>query len=91
MNETATLEQAEQELLLTEKRKSWKNNITDAIDLLDEQERLVMALHYHEELTLLEISQVLDIPLSKVKIIRDKTLKVFLQCQVLNVDRRSSD
>ena len=91
MNETATLEQAEQELLLTGKRKSWKNNITDAIDLLDEQERLVMALHYHEELTLLEISQVLDIPLSKVKIIRDKTLKVFLQCQVLNVDRRSSD
>ena len=91
MNDTATLEQAEQELLLTEKRKSWKNNITDAIDLLDEQERLVMALHYHEELTLLEISQVLDIPLSKVKIIRDKTLKVFLQCQVLNVDRRSSD
>jgi RNA polymerase sigma factor (sigma-70 family) len=91
MNETATLEQAEQELLLTEERKNWKNNITDAIDLLDEQERLVMALHYHEELTLLEISRVLDIPLSKVKIIRDKTLKVFLQCQVLNVDRRSSD
>jgi RNA polymerase sigma factor (sigma-70 family) len=91
MNETATLEQAEQELLLTEERESWKNNITDAIDLLDEQERLVMALHYHEELTLLEISQVLDISLSKVKVIRDKTLKVFLQCQVLNVDRRSSD
>jgi RNA polymerase sigma factor (sigma-70 family) len=91
MNETATLEQSEQELLLTEERKSWKNNITDAIDLLDEQERLVMALHYHEELTLLEISQVLDISLSKVKVIRDKTLKVFLQCQVLNFDRRSSD
>ena len=91
MNETATLEQTKQELLLNEERKSQKNNITDAIDLLDEQERLVMALHYHEELTLLEISQVLDIPLSKVKIIRDKTLKVFLQCQVLNVDRRSSD
>ena len=91
MNETATLEQAEQELLLTEERKVWKKNITDAIDLLNEQERLVMALHYHEELTLPEISQVLDIPLSKVKIIRDKTLKVFLQCQVLNVDRRSSD
>lgn len=91
MNETATLEQAEQELLLTEEQKSWKNNITDAIDLLDEQERLVMALHYHEELTLPEISQVLDIPLSKVKIIRDKTLKVFLQCQILSADRRYSD
>ena len=82
MNETATLEQAEQELLLTEERKVWKKNITDAIDLLDEQERLVMALHYHEELTLPEISQVLDIPVSKVKIIQDKTLKVFLRCQL---------
>ncbi len=91
MNETATLEQAEQELLLTEERKIWKNNITDAIDLLDEQERLVMALHYHEELTLPEISQVLDIPISKVKIIRDKTLKVFLQCKLLNAEERYRD
>ena len=91
MNETVTLEQAEQELLLTEERKSWKNNITDAIDLLDEQERLVMALHYHEELTLPEISQVLDIPISKVKIIRDKTLKVFLQCKLLNAEERYRD
>ena len=91
MNETATLEQAEQELLLTEERKIWKNNITDAIDLLDEQERLVMALHYHEELTLPEISQILDIPISKVKIIRDKTLKVFLQCKLLNAEERYRD
>ena len=91
MNETATLEQAEQELLLTEERKIWKNNITDAIDLLNEQERLVMALHYHEELTLPEISQVLDIPISKVKIIRDKTLKVFLQCKLLNAEERYRD
>ena len=91
MNETAILEQAEQELLLTEERKIWKNNITDAIDLLDEQERLVMALHYHEELTLPEISQVLDIPISKVKIIRDKTLKVFLQCKLLNAEERYRD
>jgi len=91
MNETATLEQAEQELLLTEERKVWKKNITDAIDLLNEQERLVMALHYHEELTLPEISQVLDIPISKVKIIRDKTLKVFLQCKLLNAEERYRD
>ena len=91
MNETVTLEQAEQELLLTEERKIWKNNITDAIDLLDEQERLVMALHYHEELTLPEISQVLDIPISKVKIIRDKTLKVFLQCKLLSAEERYID
>jgi len=86
MNETATLEQAEQKFLLTEERKIWKNNITNAIDLLDEQERLIMALHYHEELTLPEISQVLNIPVSKVKIIRDKTLKVFLQCKLLNAE-----
>ena len=91
MNETVTLEQAEQELLLTEERNIWKNNITDAIDLLDEQERLIMALHYHEELTLPEISQVLDIPISKVKIIRDKTLKVFLQCKLLNAEERYRD
>ena len=91
MNETATLGQDKQELLLTEELKNWKNNITDAIDLLDEQERLVMALHYHEELTLPEISQVLDIPISKVKIIRDKTLKVFLQCKLLNAEERYRD
>jgi RNA polymerase sigma factor (sigma-70 family) len=78
MNETAILPQAEETFLLPEDRESWKENITDAIDLLNEQERLVMALHYHEELTLPEIAQVLDIPISKVKIIRDKTLKQLL-------------
>jgi RNA polymerase sigma factor (sigma-70 family) len=91
MNETATLGQDKQELLLTEELKNWKNNITDAIDLLDEQERLVMALHYHEELTLSEISQVLEIPVSKVKIIRDKTLKVFLKFQPLDADPKHND
>ena len=88
MNEIATLEQVEGTHLLTEDQKIWKSNITDAIDLLDEHERLVMALHYHEELTLPEIAQILDIPVQKVEIIRDKTLKVFLQCKVLNADRR---
>ena len=44
MNEIATLEQVEDTHLLTEDQKRWKSNITDAIDLLDEHERLVMAL-----------------------------------------------
>jgi DNA-directed RNA polymerase specialized sigma subunit len=39
---------------------------------------VVMALHYHEELTLPEIAQILDIPISKVKKIRDTTLQKFL-------------
>lgn len=76
MNETAILTQ--EQVLSPEDRESWKADIAEAIDKLDQQERLVMALHYHEELTLAEISQVLDIPISKVKKIRDKTLQKFL-------------
>ena len=76
MNETAILTQATS--LSPEDRASWKVDIAEAIDRLDEQERIVIALHYHEELTLPEISQVLDIPISKVKKIRDKTLQKFL-------------
>ncbi|MBC8285979.1 MAG: hypothetical protein H8E42_00745 [Nitrospinae bacterium] len=78
MNETAILTQADEASLSPEDRESWKADIAEAIDLLDEQERLVMALHYHEELTLPEIAQVLDLPISKVKKIRDKTLQKFL-------------
>ena len=78
MNETAILTQADEASLSPEDRASWKADIAEAIDLLDEQERLVMALHYHEELTLPEIAQVLDLPISKVKKIRDKTLQKFL-------------
>lgn len=76
MNETATLTCAAS--LSPEERENWKADIAAAIDRLDEQERLVMALHYHEELTLPEISQVLDLPISKVKKIRDTTLQKFL-------------
>ena len=78
MNETAILTQADEASLSTEDRENWKADIAKAIDRLDEQERLVMALHYHEELTLPEIAQILDIPISKVKKIRDKTLQKFL-------------
>ena len=78
MNETEILTQADEASLSPEDRKNWKIGIAKAIDRLDEQERLVMALHYHEELTLPEIAQILDIPISKVKKIRDTTLQKFL-------------
>jgi RNA polymerase sigma factor (sigma-70 family) len=78
MDETTVLKQANQASLSPEDRENWKIDIAKAIDRLDEQERLVMALHYHEELTLPEIAQILDIPISKVKKIRDKTLQKFL-------------
>jgi RNA polymerase sigma factor (sigma-70 family) len=78
MNETAILTQADEASLSPEDRENWKADIAEAIDRLDEQERLVMALHYHEELTLPEIAQILDIPISKVKKIRDTTLQKFL-------------
>ena len=78
MNETAILTQADEASLSPEDRKNWKIYITKAIDRLDEQEKLVMALHYHEELTLPEIAQILDISISKVKKIRNTTLQKFL-------------
>jgi RNA polymerase sigma factor (sigma-70 family) len=78
MNETAILTQANKASLSPEDQGNWKIDIVKAIDRLDEQERLVMALHYHEELTLPEIAQILDIPISKVKKIRDTTLQKFL-------------
>ena len=74
MNETATLTQE----LAPEVRASWKADIAEGIDLLSEQERLVMALHYHEELTVPEIALVLEISERMVKKIRDKTLKKLL-------------
>ena len=78
MNETAILTQADEASLSPEDQENWKIDLAKAIDRLDEQERLVMALHYHEELTLPEIAQILDIPISKVKKIRDTTLQKFL-------------
>ncbi len=67
MNETAILTKAKEMPLSPEDRASWKAEIAEAIDMLNEQERLVVALHCHEELTSAEISQVLDISKSKVK------------------------
>jgi RNA polymerase sigma factor FliA len=78
MNQTEVLTQADEASLSAEDRENWNIDIAKAIDWLDEQERLVMALHYYEELTLPEIAQILDIPISKVKKIRDTTLQKFL-------------
>ena len=78
MNETAILTQFDEASISPEDRENWKIDITKAIDRLDEQEKLVMALHYHEELTLPEIAQILDISISKVKKIRNTTLQKFL-------------
>ena len=78
MNETAILTQADEASLSPEDQENWKIDLAKAIDRLDEQKRLVMALHYHEELTLPEIAEILDIPISKVKKIRDTTLQKFL-------------
>ena len=74
MNETATLTQEQ----APEVRASWKVDIAEGIDLLSEQERLVMALHYHEELTVPEIALVLEISQRKVKKTLETTLKKLL-------------
>ena len=74
MNQTATSTQA----LSPEVRASWKADIAEGIDLLSEQERLVMALHYHEELTVPEIALVLEISQRKVKKTLETTLKKLL-------------
>ena len=76
MNETTTLTQTKE--LSPEDRASRKADIAEGIDLLSEQEKLVLALHYHEELTIGEIARVLEIPERKVKKIRDKTLQKIL-------------
>jgi RNA polymerase sigma factor (sigma-70 family) len=78
MNETTTWIQAEAVTLSPTERANWKADIAQGIDLLGEQEKLVMALHYNEELTLAEISQVLDIPETEVEKIRDATLQKLL-------------
>ena len=78
MKETVILTQADEASLSPEDRENWKIDIAKAIDRLDEQEKLVMALYYHEELALPEINQILDIPIFKVKKILQTTLQKFL-------------
>ncbi len=55
-------------------RKEIKALMIKLINSLPEQERLVMALYYYEELTLKEIGQVLDISESRVSQIHTKII-----------------
>ncbi|MFQ5648468.1 MAG: FliA/WhiG family RNA polymerase sigma factor [bacterium] len=64
-----------------------KGLLIKAIEHLNEQEKIVMALYYYEELTLKEIGQVLNITESRVSQIHSKaleTLKSSLESEVLN-------
>ena len=64
-----------------------KDLLVEAIEGLNEQEKIVMALYYYEELTLKEIGQVLNITESRVSQIHSKSLgslKGALQAEVMN-------
>lgn len=61
--------------------------LIEAIEELNEQEKIVMALYYYEELTLKEIGQVLNITESRVSQIHSKaldSLKSLLESEVIN-------
>lgn len=68
-------------------KQEMKEILIEAIEELNEQEKIVMALYYYEELTLKEIGQVLNITESRVSQIHSKALdclKSLLQAEVLN-------
>ena len=51
-----------------------KEHLTEAIDALPEQEKVVLSLYYHEELTMHEIGQVLAVTESRISQIRTKAM-----------------
>ena len=55
-------------------RKELRNLLADSLGKVTEQERLVVALYYHEELTLREIGQVLELSESRVSQLHTKAL-----------------
>ena len=55
-------------------REEMKGLLVDSIGLLSEQERLVVALYYYEELTLKEIGQVMELSESRVSQIHTKAV-----------------
>ncbi|RMF67384.1 MAG: FliA/WhiG family RNA polymerase sigma factor [Calditrichaeota bacterium] len=68
-------------------RAELKKLMIQAIEKLNEQEKIVMALYYYEELTLKEIGQVLNITESRVSQIHSKAierLRSELESEVLN-------
>jgi RNA polymerase sigma factor for flagellar operon FliA len=48
--------------------------LAEAIEALPQQEKVVIALYYHEELTMKEIGQVLDVTESRVSQIHTKAI-----------------
>jgi len=55
-------------------RDEMRNLLVDSIGLLSDQERLVVALYYYEELTLKEIGQVMELSESRVSQIHTKAV-----------------
>ena len=56
-------------------RQELKRTLSEAIDSLTENERKVIALYYYEELTLKEISMILEVSESRVSQLHTKALK----------------
>lgn len=79
MNEFATLTQADGLSLSQEDREKWKANIVKGIELLSKNERLVLALHFHEELSIAEVSLVLEISEEEVAKTRSVIVKKLLR------------
>ena len=52
-----------------------KEKITEALDLLTEKEKKVVLLYYYEDLTLKEISRIMDVSESRVSQLHSKALK----------------
>ena len=55
-------------------REEMRNLLVESIGLLSDQERLVIALYYYEELTLKEIGQVMELSESRVSQIHTKSV-----------------
>ena len=55
-------------------RQEMRSLLVESIGLLTEQERLVIALYYYEELTLKEIGQVMELSESRVSQIHTKSV-----------------
>jgi len=51
-----------------------RTHLAAAIDQLPEREKVVLSLYYYEELTMQEIGEVLDVPLSRISQIRTKAI-----------------
>ena len=60
--------------LINLEREEMRNLLADSLGQLTEQERLVVALYYYEELTLKEIGQVLEVSESRVSQLHTKAV-----------------